>query len=385
LTADYEFPYLAHAPMEPLNCTVELSADRCTIWSGSQMQTLDQGIAARISGLKPEQVEVRTLFAGGSFGRRAVQTVVAEAVAIAKALGGRAPVRVMFSREDDIAGGYYRPLFVHRLRAGLDGSGQIVGWQHRIVGQPTSQTSGGAESSLAQGAASLPYGLANVTVDAHPTNVGVPVMWWRSVGASHSGYAVETFIDELAAAANKDPVDFRLSLLGAQPAAAAVLTLAAEKAGWGKPPSAGRFRGVALQEWVGTQVAQVAEISLDGSFLKVERVVCAIDCGTAINPDIVVAQMQGGIAFGLAAALRGAITLTAGKVDQSNFHDYQPLRMADMPRVDVHIVPSNRPPSGVGESGVPAIAPAVANALYAATGTRVRRLPFADQKFAPDK
>jgi len=381
-TADYEFPYLAHAPMEPLNCTVELSADRCTIWSGSQMQTLDQGIAAQISGLKPEQVEVRTLFAGGSFGRRAVQTVVAEAVAIARAFGGRAPVRVMFSREDDIAGGYYRPLFVHRLRAGLDGAGRIVGWQHRIVGQPTSQTSGNRDSSLAQCAASLPYAIANVTVDAHPTSVGVPVMWWRSVGASHSGYAVETFIDELAAAANKDPVDFRLSLLSAQPAAAAVLTLAAEKAGWGKTPPAGRFRGVALAEWVGTQVAQVAEISLDGGALKVERVVCAIDCGTAINPDIVAAQMEGGIAFGLTAALRGAITLSAGKVDQSNFHDYQPLRMADMPRVEVHIVPSNRPPSGVGETGVPAIAPAIANALYAATGQRVRRLPFAGESFA---
>lgn len=380
-TADYEFPYLAHAPMEPLNCTVEISADRCTIWSGSQMQTLDQGIAAQISGLKPEQVEVRTLFAGGSFGRRAVQTVVAEAVSIAKAFGGRAPVRVMFSREDDIQGGYYRPLFVHRLRAGLDGSGRIVGWQHRIVGQPTSQTSGNRDSSLAQGAASLPYAIANVSVEAHPTSVGVPVMWWRSVGASHSGYAVETFIDELAAAANKDPVDFRLSLLAAQPAAAAVLTLAAEKAGWGKPPPAGRFRGVALQEWVGTQVAQVAEISLDGGALKVERVVCAVDCGTAINPDIVAAQMEGGIAFGLAAALRGAITLTGGRVDQSNFHDYQPLRMADMPQVEVHIVPSSRPPSGVGEAGVPAIAPAVANALYTATGQRVRALPFAGQNF----
>jgi len=381
-TADYEFPYLAHAPMEPLNCTVEIGAKSCTIWSGSQMQTLDQGIAARISGLKPEQVEVRTLFAGGSFGRRAVQTVVAEAVAIAKAFGGRAPVRVMFSREDDIAGGYYRPLFVHRLRAGLDGAGRIVGWHHRIVGQPlTPQTSGNLDSSLAQGATSLPYAIANVTVDAHPTNVGVPVMWWRSVGASHSGYAVETFIDELAAAANKDPVDFRLSLLAAQPAAAAVLRLAAEKAGWGQPLPAGRFRGVALQEWVGTQVAQVAEISLDGGALKVERVVCAVDCGTAINPDIVAAQMEGGIAFGLAAALRGAITLTEGRVDQSNFHDYQPLRMADMPRVEVHIVPSTRPPSGVGEAGVPAIAPAVANALYAATGQPVRSLPFAGQKF----
>jgi isoquinoline 1-oxidoreductase subunit beta len=383
-TADYEFPYLAHAPMEPLNCVVEVAADRCRIWSGSQMQTLDQGIAAQISGLKPEQVEVNTMFAGGSFGRRAAQTVVAEATAIAKALGGRAPVRVMFSREDDIQGGYYRPAFVHRLRAGLDRAGRIVGWQHRIVGQPlTPQTGDGhVDSSLAQGAVTLPYGIANVAVEAHPTSVGVPVMWWRSVGASHSGYAVETFIDELAFAANKDPVEFRLSLLSAQPAAASVLTLAAEKAGWGRPPAAGLFRGVALQEWVGTHVAQVAEVSLDRGVLKVERVVCAVDCGTAINPDIVAAQMEGGIAFGLSAALRGAITLTEGRVDQSNFHDYQVLRMADMPRVEVHIVPSNRPPSGVGEAGVPAIAPAVANALFAATGQRVRTLPFAGQSLA---
>jgi isoquinoline 1-oxidoreductase subunit beta len=382
-TADYEFPYLAHAPMEPLNCVVEVAADLCRIWSGSQMQTLDQGIAAQISGLRPEQVEVNTMFAGGSFGRRAAQTVVAEATAIAKALGGHAPVRVMFSREDDIAGGYYRPAFVHRLRAGLDGAGRIVGWQHRIVGQPLSpQTGGHVDSSLAQGAATMPYAIANVSVEAHQTNVGVPVMWWRSVGASHSGYAVETFIDELAFAANKDPVEFRLSLLSAQPAAAGVLTLAAEKAGWNRPPVAGLFRGVALQEWVGTQVAQVAEISLDNGALKVERVVCAVDCGTAINPDIVAAQMEGGIAFGLSAVLRGAITLTGGRVDQSNFHDYQVLRMADMPRVEVHIVPSNRPPSGVGEAGVPAIAPAVANALFAATGQRVRTLPFAGQSFA---
>ncbi len=383
-TADYEFPYLAHAPMEPLNCVVEVAADRCRIWSGSQMQTLDQGIAAQISGLPPEQVEVHTMFAGGSFGRRAVQTVVAEAVAIAKALGGRAPVRVMFSREDDIQGGYYRPAFVHRLRAGLDGDGRIVGWQHRIVGQPlTPQTADGPiDSSLAQGSATLPYAIANVSVEAHPTSVGVPVMWWRSVGASHSGYAVETFIDELAFAAKKDPVAFRLSLLSAQPAAAGVLTLAAEKAGWGRPPPAGLFRGIALQEWVGTQVAQVAEISLDRGALKVERVVCAVDCGTAINPDIVAAQMEGGIAFGLSAALRGAITLTEGRVDQSNFHDYQVLRMADMPRIEVFIVPSRRPPSGVGEAGVPAIAPAVANALFAATGQRLRSLPFAGQNFA---
>lgn len=378
-TADYEFPYLAHAPMEPLNCTVELSADRCQIWTGSQMQTLDQGIAAKIAGLTPEQVEIYTTFAGGSFGRRAVQTVVAEAVAIAKAIDGRAPVHVVWTREDDIRGGQYRPLFVHRLRAGLDDTGRITGWHHRIIGQPIAFNAPAAnrvDPTMVQGAVSLPYAIPNVTVDAHAMQVGVPVFWWRSVGASHNAYSTETFIDELAAAAHKDPVEFRLSLLSHQPLAAAVLTLAAEKAGWDRPLAAGRFRGIAMQEWVGTHVAQVAEISLNGGAFKVEHVVCAVDCGTAINPDIVKAQMEGGIAYGLGAALYDAITLTGGLVDQSNFHDYRPLRIADMPHIDVHIVASNKPPTGIGEAAVPPIAPAVANAIFAITGKRVRSLPL---------
>jgi isoquinoline 1-oxidoreductase subunit beta len=237
------------------------------------------------------------------------------------------------------------------------------------------------DSSMTQGAVSLPYAVANLTVDVHPMKTGVPVLWWRSVGSSHNAYSIETFIDELAAAAGKDPLNYRLSLLASQPAASRVLMLAADKAGWGNKPPAGLFRGVAMHEWVGTHVAQVAEISIDGGAVKVERVVCAVDCGTAINPDIVKAQMEGGIAFGLGAALRGAMTLTDGRVDQSNFHDYKPLRMADMPRVEVYIVPSVAPPTGVGEAAVPPIAPAVANAIYAATGERVRRLPFDRQSF----
>ena len=382
--ADYEFPYLAHAPMEPLTCTVELSPGRCVIWSGSQIQTLDQNVAAQIAGLSPAQVEIHTMLAGGSFGRRATQTVVAEAVSIAKAIGGRAPVRVVWTREDDIRGGFYRPLFVHRLRAGLDSKGQIVGWHHRVVGQPLmplGPNSRGVDPGMVQGAVTLPYAIANLTVEAHAMQTGVPVMWWRSVGSSHNAYSTETFMDELAAAAGKDPVEFRLSLLAQQPLAANVLSLAAEKAGWGKSAPAGLFRGVAVHEWVNTFVAQVAEISLDRGAVKVERVVCAVDCGTAINPDIVKAQMEGGIGFGLGAALRNAITLTGGRVDQSNFHDYQPLRIDDMPRVEVHIVPSGRAPTGVGEAAVPPIAPAVANAIFAATGKRVRALPFEGQNF----
>jgi isoquinoline 1-oxidoreductase beta subunit len=380
--ADYEFPYLAHAPMEPLTGTVELSADRCEIWSGSQIQTLDQNVAAQIAGLSPAQVKIHTMLAGGSFGRRATQTVVAEAVSIAKAIGGRAPLRVVWTREDDIRGGSYRPLFVHRLRAGLDNKGQIVGWHHRVVGQPLMPLAPGGrgvDPGMVQGAVTLPYAIANLTVDAHATQAGVPVTWWRSVGSSHNAYSTETFMDELAAAARKDPVEFRLSLLAQKPLAANVLSLAAEKAGWGKNTPAGLFRGVAVHEWVNTFVAQIAEVSLDRGAPRVERVVCAVDCGMAINPDIVKAQMEGGIGFGLGAALRNAITLTGGRVDQSNFHDYQPLRIDDMPRVEVHILPSRRAPTGVGEAAVPPVAPAVANAIFAATGKRVRALPFDGQ------
>jgi isoquinoline 1-oxidoreductase beta subunit len=384
-TADYEFPYLAHAPMEPLNCTVELTADRCEIWSGSQVQTADQVAAAVILGFRPEQILIHTMLAGGSFGRRGTfnADLVAEAVSIAKAIGGRAPVHLVRTREDDIQGGYYRPLFVHRLRAGMDSEGRIVGWHHRIVGQPLAGEALGNNSvdpSTVQGAVTLPYAIPNLTVETHATKAGIPVLWWRSVGSSHNGYSTETFIDELAAASGKDPIEFRLGLLVQQPRPAAVLKLAAEKAGWDHHLARGRFRGIAMHEWVGTHVAQVAEISLNGDAVKVERVICVVDCGTAINPDIVKAQMESGISYGLGAALRNAITLTEGRVDQSNFHDYQPLRLADMPDVEVHIVPSTAPPSGVGEAAVPPIAPAVANAIFAATGMRLRVLPFDGQK-----
>jgi isoquinoline 1-oxidoreductase subunit beta len=380
--AEFEFPYLAHAPMEPLNCVVELAENRCRIWSGSQSQTIDHVIAARITGLDPGQIEINTTLAGGSFGRRADPEIINNAVSIAKAIGGRRPLRVVWTREDDIQGGQYRPLYLHRLRAALDETGRITAWHHRIVGQ--SITPGdGVDASSIQGAATLPYAIPNLSVELHTTQVGVPVMWWRSVGASHNAYATETLIDELAYAAHKDPVAFRLAMLDPGAGHAAVLRLAAEKADWGKAAPAGRFRGVAVQEWVGTYVAQVAELSLDARGMpKVERVVCAIDCGTLINPDIVTAQMEGGIAYGLGAALHNAITLTEGRVDQSNFHDYPSLRMSEMPRVEVHILPSNRPPTGVGEAGVPPIAPAVANALFAATGQRVRRLPFDGQSLS---
>ncbi|WP_319633542.1 xanthine dehydrogenase family protein molybdopterin-binding subunit [Pelagibius marinus] len=386
LEADYEFPFLAHAPMEPLDCVVQLGEGVADIWAGSQIPTVDQGAAAALLGLEPQQVRIHTMFAGGSFGRRATPNadMVSEAVNVAKAIGGRAPVKLVWTREDDIQGGRYRPMYFHRLRAGLDEQGRLVAWQHRIVGQSivrdtpfAGMIQNGIDPTSVEGANTLPYHVPNITVDLHTTDVGVPVLWWRSVGSTHTAYSTEVFIDELAEAAGKDPVDFRLELLGEHPRHAGVLKLAAEKAGWDEAPAAGRTRGIAVHESFHTFVAEAAEISLaeDGSF-KVEKVVCAVDCGLAVNPDQVKAQMEGGIAYGLGAVLHNALTLDGGRVEQSNFHDYQPLRMNEMPEVEVHIMPSDEPPTGVGEPGVPPIGAAVANAVYKATGRRIRRLPF---------
>ena len=387
LEADYEFPYLAHAPMEPLDCVVQLGQDGCDIWAGSQIPTVDQGAAAAILGLKPEQVRIHTLFAGGSFGRRATPNadMVSEAASIAKAIGGRAPVKLLWTREDDIQGGRYRPMYFHRLRAGLDADGRLVGWQHRIVGQSIVRGTpfaglikNGIDQTSVEGANTLPYHVPDITVDLHTTDVQVPVLWWRAVGSTHTAYSTEAFIDELAEAAGKDPVEFRLELLAEHPRHAGVLKLAAEKAGWGSALPAGRARGIAVHESFNTFVAEVAEVSVaDDGTIKVEKVVCAVDCGVAVNPDQVKAQMEGGIGYGLGAVLHNAVTLKGGRVEQSNFHDYQPLRINEMPAVEVHIMESTEAPTGVGEPGVPPIGPAVANAVYKATGRRIRALPFA--------
>jgi len=387
LEADYEFPYLAHAPMEPLDCVVQLGDGACDIWAGSQIQTVDQGAAAAILGLEPQQVRIHTMLAGGSFGRRATPQadMVSEAVSVAKAIGGRAPVRLVWTREDDIQGGRYRPMYFHRLKAGLDAEGRLVAWQHRIVGQSIVRGTpfeglikNGIDQTSVEGANTLPYHVPNLTVDLHTTDVKVPVLWWRAVGSTHTAYSTEAFIDELAEAAGKDPVDFRLEMLKDHPRHAGVLKLAAEKAGWGTEPPAGRARGIAVHESFNTFVAEVAEISVaeDGT-ITVEKVVCAVDCGLAVTPDQVKAQMEGGIGYGLGAVLHNAVTLTEGRVDQSNFHDYLPLRIDEMPVVEVHILPSGEAPTGVGEPGVPPIGPAVANAVYKATGRRIRALPFA--------
>ncbi len=394
--ADFEFPYLAHAAMEPMNCVIRLGASGCEVWNGEQLHTGDQFALAGLLGLKPEQVKINMLFAGGSFGRRANpgSDYVLEAAHIAKALAGGAnagrPVKLVWTREDDTKAGWYRPMFLHRLAAGLDAQGRIVAWRHRLVGQSilagtafeSALVKNGIDVTSVEGANTLPYAIPNLGVELHSPRLPVPVQWWRSVGSTHTAYSTETFLDELAAAAGKDPVELRRQLLAEHPRHRAVLDLAAEKAGWGAPLAAGttgerRGRGIAVHESFNSYVAEVAEVTVrpDGSF-KVDRVVCAVDCGLAINPRNIAAQMEGGIGYGLSAALYGAITLKDGVVEQSNFHDYPPLRMSDMPRVETYIVPSAEKPTGVGEPGTPVIAPAVANAIAAATGKRLRKLPF---------
>lgn len=391
--ASYDFPYLAHAAMEPMNCVIRLGSDGCEVWNGEQMQTGDQYALAGLFGLKPEQVTIHMLYAGGSFGRRASShsDYVLEAAHIVKAIGGRAPVKLVWMREDDMRAGYYRPLFHHALEAALDDKGRLTGWRHRLVGQSIvagtafekNLVKDGIDQVSVEGAANLPYAIPNMKVDLHtPKDIPVPVLWWRSVGSSHTAYSTETFLDQVAGAMGKDPVALRLALLSGHPRHAGVLKLAAEKAGWGTPLKPGKLgarrgRGVAVHESFNSYVAQVAEVTVakDGS-IKVDRIVCAVDCGIAINPDNVCAQVQGAIGFALSAALHGEITLKEGRVEQGNFDGYPPLRIHEMPVVEVHIVPSAAAPSGIGEPGVPPAAPAVANAIAAATGKHLTRMPF---------
>jgi isoquinoline 1-oxidoreductase beta subunit len=386
LEAEYAVPYLAHAPMEPLNCTVKIGADRCEIWTGTQFQTLDQQVAAQITGLKPEQVEIHTVFLGGGFGRRATPTsdCVTEAVHVAKAAD--APVKTVWTREDDVRGGYYRPSYLHRARVGLGSDGLPVAWRHTIVGQsilagtPFEQAmvKDGIDMTSVEGTSDSPYlkGLTDFHVDLHSPQTGIPVLWWRSVGHSHTAFVMEGIIDELAHANRKDPAEYRRRLLKDHPRHLGVLNLAVEKAGWGSPLPEGRARGVAVHESFGSYVAQVAEVSVDRSKIRVHRVVCAVDCGIAVNPETIAAQMESGIVFGLSAALHGAMHFTGGRVQESNFHDYPVLRLSEMPVVEVHMVASTEKPGGIGEVGVPPIAPAVANAVAALTGERLRELPL---------
>ena len=384
VTAEYEVPYLAHAPMEPLNCTVSVKKDSCEIWVGSQFQTVDQGAAAKTVGMKPEQVKLNTMIAGGGFGRRAnpASDYVIEAVEIAR--DAKVPVKTVWTREDDIKGGYYRPMYVHRVNAGVDAAGKIIGWDHTIVGQSIIEgtafepmmVKGGIDATSVEGVADTPYDIPNMQVSLHTTRTGVPGLWWRSVGHTHTAFVMETMMDDLAKAAGKDPVAFRRDHLAKHPRIATVLALAAEKADWGSPLPNGVARGIAVHESFGTVCAEVAEVSVDKGQIKVRRVVAAIDCGLAVNPLTISAQVESAIAFGLSAALYGQLTLKDGVVEQSNFHDYPVLRIADMPKIEVHIVQGGTVPTGVGEPGTPPIAPAVSNAIFALTGKRLREMPF---------
>lgn len=390
IDAEFTFPYLAHAAMEPLSCTVDLQAEKMTVWCGSQSQTIDQVLAAAAAGLKQEQVELVTTFAGGGFGRRAnpASDYVVEAVRVAREMkkaGIDAPVKVVWSREDDMRGGYYRPLHVHRVSVGLNGNGMPAGWQHVIVGQSIVKGSAferhmikdGVDATMTEGVVDTPYRLPNMQVSVHHPTANVPVLWWRSVGHSHTAFVMETLIDEMAAAAKQDPIAYRLALLdGRHQRHRAVLALVREKSGWDKALPAGRGRGVAVHESFGSVCAHVAEVSVEGKRIRVHRVTSAIDCGTAVNPLTIEAQVQSAMVFGLSAALYGRITLADGRVEQGNFTDYPLLRFDEMPQVSVHIVPSAAPPTGVGEPGTPPIAPAVANAVAALTGRRLRDLPL---------
>jgi isoquinoline 1-oxidoreductase beta subunit len=385
--ATFRFPYLAHAAMEPLNAVARMNADgTLELWAGHQLPGLYQGIAAGVAGIKPEQVVLHIMKTGGGFGRRGTPDadIVAEAVMVAKAIGYKAPVKVQWTRENDMRGGRYRPAYVHRLKAGIDGSGKLVAWDHHIVGQSIVAGTpfqglirNGIDQTSVEGASNLPYAIPNMHVGLTTTTVGVPPLWWRAVGSTHTAYATEAFLDQVAAEAGKDPLALRLALLKGHPRHAAVLKLAAEKAGWGKTLPAGRFMGLAVHESFHTYVAHVAEISMTGGEVKVHRVVAAVDCGTVVNPDVVKAQIEGGTGFGLGAMLAEELTLgIGGVVDQSNYDTYTPLRISAMPKVEVHILPSTEPPTGVGEPGVPSIGPAVANAIRRATGKPITTLPL---------
>jgi isoquinoline 1-oxidoreductase beta subunit len=379
--AVYELPFLAHATMEPMNCAAHVRADGVDIWAPTQFQTGAQGLGAKIGGVAPEKVKVHTTYLGGGFGRRFELDFIQEALETSKAAG--APVKVIWTREDDIRNAKYRPASRHALRAGLDAAGQPVAWTHRIVAPSImarvfpDTVKNGLDGEAVEGGVGMPYAIPNVHVDYLLTDTGIPVGFWRSVNNSFNAFAVESFIDELAHAAKKDPYEYRRDLLGKAPRHLGVLNLAASKAGWGTPLPAGRTRGIAVYKAFESYVAEVAEVSVasDGT-VRVHRVVCAVDCGPVVNPDIVEAQMQGGIVYGLTAALWGEITLDKGRVQQSNFHDYRMLRLAEMPVVEVHIVPSSDAQGGVGEPGTPPIAPAVCNAIFAATGKRIRKLPI---------
>jgi isoquinoline 1-oxidoreductase beta subunit len=379
--AIYQVPFLAHATMEPMNCTVHVRKDSCEVWVGNQAIARAQATAAKTTGLPTDKVVVHNHLIGGGFGRRLEIDGITRAVQIAMHVEG--PVKVIWTREEDIQHDMYRPYFFDRLSAGLDETGLPVAWNHRFAGSSILARwlppafNNGLDPDTIDGATHLPYDLPNMRVEyLRIEPPGIPTAFWRSVGPSHNVFVVESFMDELAATARKDPVEYRRALLEKAPRAKAVLELAAEKAGWGRALPKGSGRGVSLQLVFATYMAQIAEVEVtkEGE-VRVRRVVCAVDCGSVVNPDTVRAQIQGAVIFGISAALFGKITLKEGRVEQTNFHTYQVLRMNEAPSIEVYIVENTEPPGGMGEAGTSAIVPAVTNAIFAATGKRLRKLP----------
>lgn len=397
--ADFTFPLLAHAPMEPLNCVIEPTENGVRLHDGCQIPSITHPTLAAILGIDAANIEIATYYAGGSFGRRAnaVSDYHAEAALAFVAMEGKKAVKLVWTREDDLAGGFYRPMVAHRAKIAIGDDGKIAGWAHRTAAQSIFKgtpfepmiVKEGVDHSSIEGIADTPYSIENLSVGLSDYESPMPVLWWRSVGHSHSGYTMEVLMDMAAEAAEQDPVAFRLAHLDEsdpdQARFAGVLKLAAEKSGWGDQPGEGKGRGVAVHKSFNTYVAEVAEVSVnDEGAISIDKITCAVDCGTAVNPDIIRAQMEGGIGYGIGAVMRNEVTMSDGVVDQANFPQYQPIRISDMPDIEVHIMASQEDPSGVGEPGLPPAGPALANAIYAATGNRVTQLPLAKNgvKFA---
>jgi isoquinoline 1-oxidoreductase beta subunit len=380
IEAVYEVPYLSHAPMEPLNAVAHVRPDGADVWSGMQIQSVARQTAAAMAGLPPEKVQIHTVYLGGGFGRRGGADFVGEAVEISKVAG--VPVKLQWTREDDLQHDTYRPASYSRFTSALDETGMPTVWNVRVACPSFAGLRNGVDRTGVEGIAEIRYAIPNILVEYHPPDVGIPVSYWRSVGYSHNTFFTESFLDELAVVAKQDPVEFRRKLLAKAPRMLGVLELAAEKAGWSKPLPAGRYRGIAVVDNLGSFNAQVAEISVDKGKVKVHRVVCAVDCGYVVNPAIVKQQIESGIVYGLSALLRGEITIDRGRVQQTNFNNYEPLRMDEMPVIETHIVTSTNPPGGIGEASTPAIAPAVTNAIFRATGKRIRRLPVKPEDLA---
>jgi isoquinoline 1-oxidoreductase subunit beta len=380
LEAVYEAPYLSHAPMEPMNCTAHVRTDGCDVWAATQIQTAAKQTAMQITGLPADKVEIHTLFLGGGFGRRGGADFIEEAVEVSKVAG--VPVKLTWSREDDMTHDLYRPASYTKFTGALDADGWPSVWHASIACPSFAGMRNGVDFAAVQGIDDIAYAIPNIQVEYNKAEPGIPTTFWRSVGYSQNTFFTESFLDELAAAGGKDPLEVRRRLLANTPRMKAVVELAAEKAGWGKPLPSGRARGISVVNNIGSFNAQVAEVSIDQGKLRVHKVVCAVDCGQVVNPAIIEAQIQSGIVYGLSAALKSGITIKNGRVEQQNFNTYEVLRIDEMPVVEVHIVPSEHAPGGIGEASTPTTAPAVANAIFALTGKRIRKLPIRAEDLA---